>query len=92
MRKRRIVTFVLLFGLAFLAASAGRAAAEKAKTLPSLDSKTRKRITALIDEYFAASDITEELRLLNKLRKFDPVSPRDLKRFVKYAWKKVKEK
>jgi len=92
MRKRRIAAFVLLFGLAFLAASAGRAAAEKAKDIPPLDSKTRKRITALIDEYFAASDITEELRLLNKLRKFDPVSPRDLKRFVKYAWKKVKEK
>ena len=63
--------------------------AEKANEPPNFDKKKKKKLVALVDELFETRDTIMALRLINKIRRFDPVSKKDFKFFKKYVWKKV---
>ncbi len=56
---------------------------------PKLEKEKRSELEALITEYFSTTQPTDQLRLLHKLRRWDPICKADMKSLKTFVWKLV---
>ncbi len=89
MKKRMTILFALHALLLSAALLSPAVNAEDAGPA-DLDKEKKAELTALVDEYFETADTKSALRVMNKIRRLEPISKKDYKFFSKYVWDKVK--
>ncbi|GAB4154130.1 MAG: hypothetical protein Kow00107_04300 [Planctomycetota bacterium] len=88
---RKIAASTLVIAFAFLASSLQPLSAENAAP-PNLDKDKKKELESLIQDYFNTTELSEQLKLIHKIRRFDPLNKSDFKKFKTFVWKLVAQR